>query len=211
VNGPTCEALALTLPAPLDEATDAGAWTEYGKRTICWTLGGPGTFRRNAWVFAWVQVTEQEPWRGEPLWLSAERRIVDASHLRQPFTTAARAALSDAVLPVVARYGFGRLWLELHRTRTTDAAKAAERARIIAAWHDARETLHQMHVDGLVDFHPIERDHYGRPPAVRVVGWDGRLTAEPAAARATVHGEHVGWMTDRAVLVPLGDLLEEAW
>lgn len=64
---------ALVLPEPFASAP-ASAHTEYGKRVVTWTLSDPGEIARNGYQIAWVDITEREPWKGEPLWVSATRR-----------------------------------------------------------------------------------------------------------------------------------------
>jgi hypothetical protein len=191
---------ALTLPAPFDQA-DLGAWTSYGRRQIALTLTTPGTLHRNAYVYAWIEVHEQVPWRGEPLYLTAQRRT-DEAHSRESFTAAARDAMHATLVPVIARYGFDRLWLAVHRTRTSGADARALEARRVAAWWDRAGELERCHADGVLDFRPRDGDDRIRCCSA---GRLGDPEYEVMAAEALLHGERVGWMTRSGRLVPLDE------
>lgn len=209
---------ALTLPHRLDGAA-MSCGTSYGKRTISWTIAEPGEWHRNRFSMAWLEVSEREPWRGEPLWLSAYRRPVDSTLAREPFTDRAREQLAAEILPSIARYGFSRLWVDLHRQAgrsdpaAVDRARQAMEAQIRRAeaeleWHRLTAELHDMHADGLTDLDPLPRSHERRETRVAVVPrYRGDSPVQPVVARVLVDGEQVGWVTDHGHLVPLEDVL----
>lgn len=209
---------ALLLPPRLDGAA-MSCGTSYGKRTISWTVAKAGEWHRNRFSMAWLEVSEREPWRGEPLWLSAYRRPVDSTLAREPFTDRAREQLSSEILPWVARYGFSRLWTDLHRRAGRSDPAALDRARQAMeaqvqraaaelAWHRLATELADMHADGLTDLDPLPRSHDRRQPRVAVVPrYRGDAPVQPVAARVLVDGDQVGWVTDHGQLVPLEDVL----
>jgi hypothetical protein len=195
---------ALVLPSPFDMA-EVGAHTEYGHREVTWHLREPGELHRNRYDMAWVEVHEQEPWRGEPLWLRASRRTAPGGWSRVPFTDAARASLHKLLVPLVARYGFSRLWMEHRNTRAAGELEhyrsAEDDALTEARWWNARRELAEMQSDGFVDAIPV-RDEFGhRPTECRIYG-DRSRHWERVAARAVVNGEQVGWFTVKGELVP---------
>lgn len=214
---------ALTLPAALDGAA-VSCGTSYGKRTITWTIAEPGEWHRNRFSMAWLEVSEREPWRGEPLWLHASRRPVDSTLSREPFTDRARDLISAEVLPGIARYGFSRLWTELHRRAGRSDPEAVERARKAMEaqirraeaeleWHRLTAELHDMHADGLTTLEPL-RTGMARTVAQRderrvavVPRYRGDSSVQPVVARVLVDGEQVGWVTDHGHLIPLEDVL----
>lgn len=199
----------LALPEPFASA-DMGAHTSYGRRQVCWNIAGPGELFRNRYERCWVDVEEREPWRGEPLWLHATRRPqADASWQRVGFTDRGREALAALLLPLVARYGFSRLWLDLHRLKGDQGAREAmARAEREAMWWMHRSDLQAMHAEGLIEFRP-HRDPDGcRPLTVPVLSAHHQPPSyENVAASAVVDGEQVGWITTTGNLVPNRELL----
>lgn len=199
----------LNLPGPLATAR-AGAHQEYSRRTISWTLPDAGTWHLCRYEMAWVTVTEEVPWKGEPLSLWAHRRT-SSNGARESFTDKARKAIAAEVIPVVARYGFNCLWVELHRLKSTDGPRArAEQAAAEAVWWRQSADLHDMHALGLVEFVPVTDADRGerRDLTVKVVPeYHGQGHHLPVAARAMVHGEQVGWMTTSAQLIPMSTVL----
>lgn len=199
--------MTLALPSPLAGAT-ACAGTSYGKRSINWTISEPGEWHRNRYSMAWVEVTEREPWKGEPLSLWPTRRPPDATLARESFTEKARAAIQAEVLPIISRYGFSRLWVDLHRVRrTADMDTAVNRAAAELDWHRQQRDLHEMHQAGDIEFVPLAIER-GREQRVAVVPrYRGDSSTNAVHARAIVHGEQVGWITDHGDLIPLEDVL----
>lgn len=195
----------LTLPEPFASA-NAGAHTEYGKRKISWTLAEPGEIARNGYQIAWVEITEREPWKGEPLWVSATRRPPGTEGWsRVRFTDKGREAISGILLPLVARYGFTRLWLDLHRTKHTagDHAQAIAEAQRVVDWHVACRELTDMHAAGVLDFKPADPKLLAQRYTVPVAAAYGSgRDWEPVMAQAFLDGESVGWITSRGQLVP---------
>jgi hypothetical protein len=210
------ERTTFEAPAPLDQATDVGAWVNSGRRQIVWTILTPGTFARNGFAMAWVTVTEELPFRGEPLTVTAERRV-DGDGPRGWFTEAGMKALRATVLPAVARYGFDRLWTELNRNRHgADVDRTIREAEAKLVWYRDRKALVEMHEAGLVTFDRqgfheglattvAERD---TPGIQRTVEYEGRLGWTHVMARAVVDGEQVGWMDTGGGLIPMGDVLD---
>lgn len=208
----TLTAPPLTLPAPL-AGEPVGGYVQHGYRYLSWGPLPAGEYARNRWAMAWVEVREDRPWKGEPLWLTAYRRPPGHSLTRVPFTDKGRAALHAEVVPAIARYGFDRLWAEARSTRS--AVELAERnasdARVEAAWFDAKATVESMLADGMVEFRPVEGPD-GRPLTVRVVKAHSqqRRTWDFVAAEALVAGERVGWVTREGDVVPEDTMLREA-
>jgi hypothetical protein len=198
----------LELPAYMDGVT-AQAYTEYGKRKLCWTITEPGEIHRNRFRWACIDVTEREPFRGEPIWVSVQRRTNPDNHIRTPFTESGRNAVHADVVPVIARYGFNRLWVDQSRHlgtyRGTDTARAeAESCRRMARWWDDKAVLSEAHEAGLTELVPATPDDYGRPRTVRVghhIG--GRSSWEPVMAEVHIDGVLEGWMLANAEIVPL--------
>ena len=210
--------LGFAAPAPLDAATSVGAWTEYGRRKVSWSIIAPGVFARNNFAMAWIEVVEDVPFRGEPLSVRAQRRI-DEHSPRESFADTARTRLVEAIVPAVARYGFDRLWTEVHRGRhrPSGSGRAVARAEAVLAWHRNQVTLVEMHADGLVTFDRVgfhegtawtttQRDS---PGLQRAVDHDGRVGWQAVIARAVANGEHVGWLDGHTRLIPLGHELAE--
>lgn len=210
----------LVLPPHLDGASMACS-TSYGKRTIGWTISEPGEWHRNRYSMAWLEVAEREPWRGEPLWLSAWRRPIDTTLAREPFTPRARDLIATEVIPPIARYGFDRLWTELHRRAGRSDPEAVERARKAMdaqirraeaelEWHRLTAELHDMHADGLTTLEPLPRTHERRETRVAVVPrYRGDTPIQPVVARVLIDGDHIGWITDHGHLIPLDDILQD--
>jgi hypothetical protein len=201
----------LDLPEPFASA-EVGAEVEYSHRKVGWTLYGPGDIHRNRYEIAWVEIREDRPWRGEPLYLSATRRPPGTSYSRVSFTDKARDQLHAELVPVVARYGFTRLWSELHAAKATavrDRSAAAE-ARRIARWWDTKGDLAEMERDGVLEFRPLRVEPYDRTPRQRMPAQNpSGMTWEEVTAEALHDGHRVGWVTRTGVVIPDGSILEE--
>lgn len=194
--------LALELPPEMAGATVA-AHLDRGRRSISWTLTTPGQVHRNTYRWAWIDVTEQKPWKGDPLWLSASRRVDEGYH-RQPFTDAARTALHRRIVPQLARR-FGDEWDRLHRAAVKPSTVAVEHARRTLAWAEQAVELNEMYRAGHLTFRPVQETSIGRAPSIAVP--DRHRFHVEAAAAAYHDGEHVGWMSRSGELLPLDDLL----
>lgn len=197
----------LVLPAPYDTG-ELGAWTEYGKRKVSITLKEPGSLHRNLFSMCWIDVTEQKPWRGEPLWVSGQRRPPDSDLARQSFTDAARKAIAAELLPVVQRYGFHRWWCELHREKGDRAAQEgrsrAEESAKAQRWHTAHAELGELYADGVVDPVALPPTPVGeRARRLAYIEYDGRWGYAEAVARLMLGEEQVGWMTSDGKLLPM--------
>lgn len=192
------------------------AHIEYRKRLIAWTLTEPGELHRNRYQWAHITVHEQTPWRGEPLSVRAERRTSTTSYARESFTDAARQKMHAEIVPVVARYGFDRMWTELSRNvsafRSAHAARAeAVEARRTAEWWDLKAELIEMHEMGAVEFVPVDDDsarHGRRRVTVRVAHpHQQRFSHEHPAARVMCESDQVGWVLDSGELVPMDGVI----
>ena len=197
----------LTLPAPFTDC-EVGAYMEHGRRQLCWRLEEPGQLARNRYVMAWFDLSERVPFKGEPLWLSATRRLPGDSYARQSFTAAGRDAVAALVLPAVMRYGFSRAWTEAHgakAARSVDSAqRAVDDARARARWFEECAELASMHAAGLLEFRPVPDAPLGqRAQTVALIGSDNRRSFDEVAAEAVLpDGERAGWLTRRGDLVP---------
>lgn len=213
------DAPALVLPAPFD-TVEPGAHMEHGKRLLSWTLTGPGNLFRNRYAIAWVEISEREPWRGEPLSVWATRRV-DMSAARMSFTDPGREAVAALLLEPVVRYGFDRLWVDRHGAgqKPSDALDAAARARREQVWWETKADLAEMHGKGLLSFRgchtgadgvwEAEWVRRGRADSQRVVcEWGGNRNGwEEVSARVFLGVEPVGWVTRGGDLIPDGAIL----
>lgn len=198
---------ALELPEPFT-GIEPGAWTGYGKRKLTFQLTEPGRFARNDYDTLYVEVIEQRPFTGEPLYVTAQRTQARNGHHRQALTDAAHKALGAALLPPIARYGFSRAWLDAYARRMAkEASGAAWEQRRLAAerrWWADYATLTQMMADGIVELVPIEvAPHERRPTVTKLPTYGHRPPSyESIYAEARVDGELVGYMTSEGSLVP---------
>lgn len=196
------------LPAPFDTAITA-AGVDHSRRYIGVTLDTPGTIARNTYQFAWLQIVELEPWRGEPLELRhAQRRQHEGSYERSPFTSRARDLIRSQLVPAVARYGFDRWWSTLWQaghSPEAGAATADEARRIVGWWERQSELVALHHAGDLVIVPTIDGDRIRSQPVP--TGPRGRDYVH-VMGRAMHRGAHVGWFTDRADIIPTRDLLD---
>lgn len=202
--------MTLVLPAPFT-GCEIGAHLEHGRRQLTWRIEGPGQLARNGFEMAWFDVAERDPFRGEPLWLSATRRpLGQESYGRQGFTDRGREHVAHLVLPVIARYGFDRAWSEAHQAKAhkiIDSAKAGEAEALwVAEWWRAQADLAHMLADGALRFRACEQG-LGRWPTVAVMDRAGRRDRRDVVAAALLDGEQVGWMTRHGDLVPMENMI----
>ena len=206
----TLGAMLAQLPAPLTDQVP-GAWVEHGRRKLSWGPLPGGELFRNRFTMLWVDVAERTvAWSGEAdVWPTRRR---DDSLPREGFTDAGRKAFARHLLPTIHRIGFDQLWRAAlaHRSATSgDFTRQAERHRAIARWWDAKGELAHLNAQGLVRFEPdTNADDRGRGTAVLTSRDHARTERQPVMARALVDGEHVGWLTDHADLIPLSLDLE---
>lgn len=197
------------LPAPFDTLHWAAS-IEHGRRMVYTRqpLAG-GELARNQFVTAWFEITEWNPWKGEPLHLTATRRTGE-SYARQGFTDTGRERLARIVLPAVTRYGFDRWWNELHRNlrvSIADCDREAGRIANVAEWWRLRADLASMHAAGDIELRGVEHDWRYPHPTTLLADTYGRCERVDIAAEAWCRGERVGWLTSRGELVPPADLL----
>jgi hypothetical protein len=203
----TAPGLVLPDYLALVDAADVYPSTDYGRRSISWTLRPPGgVLHRNTYCWAWLTVREDVAWRGEPLHLLTERRAEEHT-MRDNFTSKGREALAAEILPPLARYGFDRLWTQLHRLRVRPdgATRQAESLAADAKWWAHAAELQQMHADGALEFIPLPRLEIGkREPMVRIPVKPGYHSSfATPACKALLGDEQVGWMTTEGEIIPL--------
>jgi hypothetical protein len=146
---------------------------------------------------------EQVAWKGEPLRVTATRRV--GSDWRRPFTAAGRKAVEALLLPPVAKYGFDRLWLETFARKDTERAAALHVAqkRKEAEWWSMVGDLAAMLREGVLEFRPWKDAEGRRAMTVPVLtSHTSHLSWKEVAAEAVLDGERVGWMTRDGDLVP---------
>lgn len=199
----------LQLPAPFTDVAPSAS-LDRGRRSISWTLMDPGELHRNTYRMAWIEVTERNSWRGDPLWLHASRRRHDG-WTREPFTDKARDALHAEIVPRLARC-FGDVWIGLHRSRTTSSGDMTRTGLAIAEWCRQVDELADLHAAGLLDFRPVDtpttRANFERC-GIGVRVWTGHrgTDTEDAVAGAYLDGQHVGWMLRTGSIAPRIDPL----
>lgn len=197
----------LELPAPLT-GCQPGAWISYGKRKLTFQVNEPGRFARNDYASLYVEVIEREPFKGEPLYVTAQRTEARNGYVRRSLTDAAHKALSAALLPAVARYGFSRAWQDAYAHRMAKEPGGAvweqQRLQAEARWWSQFAELADMMALGLVELVPVERDFTQRTPSVTVLPVYGHRppSHEAIYAEAHVGGEVVGYLTIEGHLVP---------
>lgn len=197
--------MTVRLPAPFD-GVPIGHMS--GARFVEWALTEPGQLHRNRYHAAWVEVREGAPWRGEPLHLSAYRRVTEGSWSREPFTEAATKALHAGIVPLIARYGFDRLWRECCQVGGGNVRGGIDDAERYLAWWRDRGELVDMFEAGMVDLVPVD-DQAGMftrgeriPPVAVYHHVASSVSYREVSARVMVGGEQVGWMTRSGELVP---------
>lgn len=202
----------IELPAPYADAT-ATASTQHWRRRVSWTLYEPGELHRNKYAYAWVEVAEREPWKGEPLRVIAQRRLT-ANGQRSGFTDLATKAIAAELLPIIQRYGFTRLWLETRQAKAYREINAAtgnaERLTRETAWWKQKAELAELEADGVLDFRPIVPPPGERLERIENLDSTGRYDQSRKAAEARCMGELVGYMTDTGELLPPDDVLKVA-
>jgi hypothetical protein len=210
------ERSGLVLPGPLADVDekDTGAWLEYGRRQVTWTLRGPGKWHLNSWSYAWIDVHEERPFAGEPLSLWATRRIDDSAS-RVSFTDKGRAAIKAEVLPVIARYGFDRLWMELTAAKAaaSDFDRPIREAEARVEWWKMKRDLGEWMAAGELQFighdtDPVTGGHGEHRVRIARDYHHGGFETDATLARAMHGGEHVGWLLRGGEVVPLADVLE---
>jgi hypothetical protein len=197
------------FPAPFD-AGALDAVLSHGQRKIVLVVESdtPARVFHNAYDRIIVTFHEEgQLWSGECRWIWVERHVPGTtSYVTTGFTDKGRKATMAALVPVLNRYGFDRLWRELFdpRSRYDDHQGRARLLRAMADWHVEREELEAMHAEGRVELQPYRPEGYGREYKIRVPtrwgnsDWDW----QDVVAKALIDGEHVGWLTKGGDLVP---------
>lgn len=196
--------VTFQLPAPFDQIVELGAQLDRGDRQISWTIREPGKIAGNAFVYAWFDVTERQPMKGEPLWFAATRRRGE-NHMRESFTDKGREHLAAIVLPAIARYGFDRLWTEIHSAASAgvDYSGRIAAAEAALAWFRTASDLAEMHGLGLLDFKPPTKRADGRGYRVKVYGHDGHTDYVDVVADAYLGDEKIGYLVRYGEIVPI--------
>ncbi len=200
----------FTAPPWLDGARTSASF-EYGRRQVCWQLELPDpetkTLHRCRYMALFVTVSERVAMKGEPLWLRVQRRETDLSPWKS-LTEAASKAASAELLPAVARYGFGRLWDEVHRQSRgysmPDASTHVAELEAEAAWWRRRGEVQADYLAGMFDVVPVKPANGGsRLPGVSIPYHPHeRPRWEHVVADLVLDGEVVGHLTDHAHVVP---------
>ncbi len=176
-----------------------------GKRALTWTVHGPDELHRCRFDIAWIEVTEREPMRGEPLQLALYRRT-DRDQPRGPFTDACRAAAKAEIMPLLAR-NFGERWEAAHRpSAASNWLNASADAHARARWFDRANELSEMYAAGMATLRTPELDDtdrargFVRPPEVTILSEYSRTERVQRIADVWLDGEHVGYLTARGVV-----------
>lgn len=190
-------------PEWLPEVPDF-AGVSRGCRVLSWTLPGPGSLARNSYEMAWVEITEERPFKGEPLRVWFTRRRGE-TYSRESFTDAGRLALKADLMPYIAR-AFGEIWSthSAKRNGAESARLAAEKMAAYSTWWEHHAALMDAYAQGVVDLRPTPPTPIGQHPfKIRVLNTyrlDGDY--EEVMAEAMMGGERVGWMTTSGLLAP---------
>ena len=195
----------FTPPGWLAEALDGGAhaFIEHGRRAISWRVHNPDGImvHRNRFVWAWFSLAEDDAFVGDKLRFRAERRITEQG-MRESFTEHARDRMRVELSGAVARYGFGKLWDELHQAAASGeyADRHAAEAHRISVWYAEQAELLNMYHDGHVTIRPFTYDRNQRAPRVDYVDTRGWTTDVPEAT--LWHDQtQIGWIVNH-MLVP---------
>lgn len=186
----------------------------HSKRRLTWQLTEPGRIFRNDFTTLYIEVVEQEPWKGEPLYLTTQRTQARNGSGRTNLTDAATRSLSAQILPIVIRYGFSRAWAEAFGARMAGSNASIDyerrRAQAEATWWQLYADLADMAANGLLDFVPLPTTQtYGREHSIDRAHTPGtmRPRREHPTAEARFQGELVGYMTREGSLLPPDDVL----
>lgn len=202
----------LELPAYLDGAeVFAGAYSS--GRQITWTLklDEDRKVLGNKAAWAWFTVQEVREHANEADRAYGQRRITDHGE-RLGFTDAAAARIRTDLLSAVNRYGFDRLFRELHAKgdddRTDTAFSNAAKARRAAEWWDQQAWLIQ--INDLLVREPLPNGLNDRAVMQQIASpdrpyGDGYATV---ISRLLLDGEHVGWVTTDHTLIPNESILK---
>lgn len=220
-------------PYEMDHSRYAGL--SHGRRTLSFTIeapeGGAPDLYRNAWGWAYFEVTEQVFGKGEPLRLSRTGRRESARvGMDREFTATARASIERDLIQWIARVGFDTLWHQFRQERvnanrlpggTSEADRIRQEAVLhqrAARWYEDQADVVDLYATGAlgVTYLPPRTDFTVAEREARIVtamtrsdgGRPGRVTVV-----ATLHadGEHVGYITDGGDIIPLPGELDRYW
>lgn len=201
---------SFVAPAWLDPEVTPHGTTSSGRRVITWTLPIVEGRKILGNLAAWAHFTVEETsnYSGEAGRAYGQRVTVWTGGSRDNFTDAASKRIRTDLISAVNRYGFERLWNELHRAAADKVAEShrdqAAQARRAADWWDRQAWLVEMESLGLLVHEPIHRDLNTRETRVSVASAHspyGRDSA-PVIARLFLDGEQVGWVTIDHTVVP---------
>lgn len=219
-------------PAPgwlTEHLVSVHASISHGKRVLSWTLAAPGgaAVYRNTFGWAYVEMVEREPWKGEPVGLRrASRRDGVVGGPDRPFTDPARKAIENDLARWIARVGFDTLWNDARRHRIMDdshygtavdrARREAADARRFARWYDDLAEILALYADGRAAVRPLPTGtafttHDRDARRVAVMGHDHRPTIAQVVAELHADGEHVGYLDADGNPIPLGADLDGYW
>lgn len=140
---------------------------------------------RARYDYAWVEATELNPFRGEPVAVTAHRRPHN-QYTREPFPAATLSHISGWVLTAL-RGRFDGWWWQLWQNRNHNSTETIRRHEARAAWYREQQFLHELLSD------------HGAPDAVRPLRDSGPNIVTPdgldrAVAEIVVDGERLGWI-----------------
>lgn len=189
----------------IDLDAPAATFGYNGCRELIWTIVGPAELHRNAFERAWIEVTEGEPMKGEPLWDRAYRRT-DPRSMRERFTDRAQKLIHGELIPKIAR-DFGERWERAHMPAASPESfrEAAEAERTRVRWYERAAELTEMYSMGLLQVRPPEiPDRFTcLANQVRILRqYDRGSGTTDRAGDCYLDGELVGYLT-RLGVVPV--------
>lgn len=190
-------------PAWLPEIPDF-AGVSSGRRVLTWNIPGPGPLARNTYEMAWVEVTEERPFKGEPLRICFTRRMA-GSYERSSFTEAAHRTLKAEIAPWISR-SFDAIWKAHSAPKGIEAARGrSKHMKAYAAWWARHADLMEAYALDGIELRPTPPTPIGQHPfRVRVLNTyrlDGDY--DTVIAEALIGGERVGWLTSSGLLAPI--------
>ena len=192
----------LVLPEPFTIEAAGASIARTGRRSIGWTFHDVGKIEGNGYAWGHVQVTEDHAFRSEPLRPSGQRRLTPNGD-RTQWTDRALSRLQTTLVLPIQRYGFTRLWEDLHQQahapRVRGAEEQQQRALQLARWWEAKAELDALYAQGLLEVRTLtDRDaRVVDCPAV----WT-RYERTNTVATLRMGDEVLGWLTDQGDTCP---------